>query len=123
MMSELRSPIGARLRGLPNCLMSAPALKARPAPINTIATIPGSALQRASAATIASETAGPRAFTGGLSTTMMPTRSSISKRTGAASPGPALAMRSRVRYFAGDTCIAVRNVSIRGRNCRFALVA
>src|SRR5271168_842928 len=61
--------------------MSAPAIKLRPAPISTIALTDGSALPLSSASTMPCGTPGDSAFTGGLSTVMMPTPLSVSKRT------------------------------------------
>src|SRR5271154_957296 len=61
--------------------MSAPAIKLRPAPINTIALTAGAALPLSSAATMPSGTPGDIAFTGGLSTVMIPISPSFSNRT------------------------------------------
>src|SRR6266853_1309741 len=65
--------------------MSAPAIKLRPAPINTIARIAGSALPRSTFSMMPSGTPGESALTGGLSTVMTPIPSTFSKRTSAPS--------------------------------------
>src|SRR5450432_2297735 len=61
--------------GLPNSVMSAPAMKVRPAQVRTIAFTSGSAMARLMHSRMPPRTAALRAFTGGLSTVTMATTS------------------------------------------------
>ena len=58
--------------GLPNSVMSAPAMKVRPPQVSTIALIEGSAIASFMQSKIPPRTAALSAFTGGLSTVTIP---------------------------------------------------
>ncbi len=64
-----------RFGGLPNSVMSAPAMKVRPAQASTIAFTSGSAMARFMQSRMPPRTAALSAFTGGLVTVTMPTTS------------------------------------------------
>src|SRR5437588_1575693 len=67
--------------GLPNSVMSAPAIKVRPAQVRTIAFASGSAIARLMQSRMPPRTAALSAFTGGLSTVTMATTSLRSSLT------------------------------------------
>jgi len=58
--------------GLPNSVMSAPAMKVRPPQVSTMALMPGSAIASFMQSRMPPRTAALSALTGGLSTVTMP---------------------------------------------------
>jgi len=67
--------------GLPNSRMSAPAMKVRPPPINTMASILGSLPKASMPSLMPERTAAASAFTGGLFTVRMPIRPWVERST------------------------------------------
>ena len=64
--------------GLPNSVMSAPAMKVRPSQTSATARTAGSAAARSTPSLMPARTAWASAFTGGLSTVMTATSPSVS---------------------------------------------
>ncbi len=90
-MVAISAGVSGSARGLPNSVMSAPATKARPAPMSTTAAMLGSASAVSSAALSATRSAWPSAFTGGLSivrTAIAPSRSLLTKFVAPLIAGP-----------------------------------
>ncbi len=67
--------------GLPNSRMSAPAMKVRPPPITTIASMPPSLPKASMPSLIPLRTAAASAFTGGLLIVRMPMRPWVERST------------------------------------------